>query len=81
MQEKIKNLLTLFNDTFGAKSIVVALSDFFVNNFGIVLGRRIARFVDFPLRIKNKISNIGVLETTKLVYNKIHNFILNCIRK
>ncbi len=35
MQEKIKNLLTLFNDTFGAKSIVVALSDFFVNNFGI----------------------------------------------
>lgn len=57
------------------------ISHFFVNNFGIVLGRRIARFVDFPLRIKNKISNIGVLETTKLVYNKIHNFILNCIRK
>ena len=35
MQEKIKNLLTIFNDTFSAKSIITALSDFLVQNFGI----------------------------------------------
>lgn len=38
---------------------IIMISRFFINCFGLKWGRKISRFFDFPLRIKNKIDTLG----------------------
>lgn len=46
------------------------ISRFFVKYFGTVLGQRIARIIDFPLRVKNKFFTLGFCGTINFCVKK-----------
>ena len=50
---------------------IINISRFCNNYFGKYFGKKVARFIDFPFRIKNKIEQLGFFGMLKFALNKI----------
>ena len=52
---------------------IINISRFCVNHFGITKGKKIARILDFPLRVKKKVDTIGFRGALHFTLSKILN--------
>ena len=55
------------------EELIIKISIFFTSHLGKKIGHRVARVIDFPLRVKNKIDILGFIRTIYFALNKCRN--------